>query len=165
MQTTPGTWTGPGSGSATAPNTFWVEDLVAGSNWQIQVTARNASGGLVTVASWSLSLWDVTTNAAALTVTGTNANTINLSGNMNTTGHKYTYHVAFSSGSCDHTLVTTTSIVATAGNWKNHPIAKRWSGSAWVEIGGPGILRWNGSAWTTLNGGVLRWTGSAWVYV
>lgn len=163
MQTTPDTWTGPGSGTnQVAPNVFQVVDLSAGSNWQMQVTARNAGGGLVTVASWQLMLWDVTAGSASLTVTGTNANTINLSGNMLTVGHVYTYTVNFITGTCDHTLVSTTSIDATAGHWKNYPICSVWRAAAWHEIGGPGVRVWRGGAWQIVNNGVSVWRAGVW---
>lgn len=164
MQITPDNWTGPGSGTnQVAPNTFWVTNQAGSTNWQFQVTARNASGVLVIVASWSLMLWDVTAGAASLTVNGTSANTININANMLTNGHIYTYAVSFASGSCDHTIITTTSIAASG--WKNYPLCSKWNGSAWVEVGGPGLRKWNGSAWVIVNGGVSKYNGSTWVHV
>lgn len=161
MQITPDNWTGPGSGTnQVAPNVFQVVNQAASTAWAFSVTARNAGGGLVTVASWRLILWDVTSNSAALTITGTSSNSISLSGNMLTNGHVYAYAVSFVSGTCDHTIVTTTSIAASG--WKNYPVASKWNGSSWVEVGGPGLRVWNGSAWVVVNGGVSKFDGAAW---
>lgn len=161
MQITPDGWTGPGSGTnQVAPNTFWVTNQAASTNWQFTVTARNAAGALVTVASWKLMLWDVTAGSASLSITGTNVNTINISANMLTNGHVYTYAVSFVTGTCDHTIVSTTSIAVSG--WKNYPITNKWNGSSFVEIGGPGIRKWNGLAWIAINDGVSKWNGSVW---
>jgi hypothetical protein len=162
MQITPNAWTGPGSGTnQVAPTPYQVVNQASSTAWAFTVKTYNSSGVLVTVASWSISLWDVTAGSAALTVSGSGVESISISGNMLTNGHVYTYAVSFASGTCDHCIATTDSIAASG--WKNLPLAKKWDGSSWVEGGGPRIYKWNGTAWVAASGNISKWNGTAWV--
>ena len=161
MKITPDDWTGPGSGANTvAPNVFQVVNQAASTSWAFTATARNASNALVTVAGWNLKLWDVTAGSSALTITGTSVNTISLSGNMLTNGHVYAYAVGFTSGTCDHTLITTTSIGVTA--WKNYPVLSIKRGGVWTDVGGPGLRIKRGGVWSICNGGFFIKRANVW---
>lgn len=151
MSATVDNWRGPGSGTnVVAPNTFWVISNGTGQVWDMTFQAFNASGGLVTLAGWEATLWDVTAGAAVGWINGPGANTINVADNMNTNGHLYTYAYNITSGSCDHIIASTTGM-GSATTAAGIRLLRR--SSAWASIPGHQRRIRRGGAWVPINGG------------
>lgn len=150
MTVTVDAWTCGGAiQNAISPDTVMVNASGA-TTWNVTYSFLNASGGLVTVGTVTIGLWDVTTNTQLQAVGPfNNVNTANFSlgGSMTNNSHAISLFCNITAGPVDHFIAATT----------NNPIGANPHAVFWVRRSG---------VWVAVSGHELRIRrGGAWVPV